>query len=90
MKQDDADEQNGTIFVFQPIKVKRNSQTSLVLCGSLRRFCVFLVTLDNDQVIVPIGCYHHVILLACNSKEREIVLGIEVADQAASRYRELG
>ena len=69
--------------------LRLNSSVSLVLLLSRRLFGVLLVALHDDQVVVPIGRYHHIVDFACDAQEGQIVLRVQITNQAASRYRQL-
>ena len=63
---------------------------SLILLLGRRCLRILFVALHDDQVVVPIRCYHHVVDFAGDSQEGQIVLRVEITDQTASRYRQLG
>ena len=69
--------------------LRLNSSVSLILLLSWRLFGVLLVTLHDDQVVVPIGRYHHIVDFARDAQEGQIVLRVQITNQAASRYRQL-
>mmetsp|Transcript_9192 Transcript_9192/g.12532 ORF Transcript_9192/g.12532 Transcript_9192/m.12532 type:complete len:83 (-) Transcript_9192:73-321(-) len=48
------------------------------------------MALDDDKVVVLIGGDHHVVDFASDTEEGEVVLGVEVADETASGYGQLG
>ena len=61
----------------------------LILLLSLLLLLLYLVALDDDQEVVPIGCYHHVIYLAGDSKECQVVLWVQIANKTTSGYGQL-
>ena len=65
------------------------SVCSLLLSLLLVLLFVLIVALDYDQVVVFVRRYHHVVYFASHAQESEIVLGVEIADQTASGYRQL-
>ena len=47
------------------------------------------MTLDHDQVEIAVRCYHHVVYFARHSEESQIILWIQISDQASGSYRKL-
>ena len=48
------------------------------------------MALHDDQVVIPIRRYHHVVDLAGDSQESQVILRVQVTHQTPGRYRELG
>ena len=62
----------------------------LLLCSLLLGLLLGLVvTLDDDEVVVAVRSYHHIVDFAGHPQEGQIVLGVQVAHQTPSSYCQL-
>ena len=55
------------------------SDSSVILLGGLLLSWLVFVGLDHDQIVVAIRCDHHIVHLAGDSQESQIVLRVQVS-----------